>query len=118
MRARARRRVEAHALAVAGALLPRVSLSIAWTLHPLAGAEGEEVHAVAFSWGEHAIVVLDEDVFERSSADEREDTIRHEIAHLLAWHRHGHEIADHGAEYRAARRDLDRALDSEDDGAC
>lgn len=115
MRARARRRVEAHARAVAGLLLPRVSLSIAWTLHPLAGAEGAEVHAEAFCWGDAAIIVLDEVVYERSSAAEREDTIRHEIAHLLAWHRHGHEIADHGAEYRAARRDLDRALDVDDE---
>jgi predicted SprT family Zn-dependent metalloprotease len=86
-------------------------------MHPLAGAEGAEVHAEAFFWDDAAIVVLDEIVFERSSPEDREDTIRHEIAHLLAWQRHGHEIADHGPEYRAARRDLDRALDV-DEGTC
>jgi hypothetical protein len=117
VRARARRRVEAHARAVAALLLPRVSLSLAWTLHPLAGAPGAEIYAEAFCWGSESIIVLDEIVFERSSPAEREDTIRHEIAHLLAWHRHGHQIADHGPEYRAARRDLDRALDF-DYGPC
>ena len=112
MRASARRRVEAHARRVVDAIGLPLHLTIAWTLHPMHGAD---VLADAFTFGSTAVVVLDEPTFERGTADEREDTVRHEIAHLLAWHRHGHDIADHGAEYIRARRDIDRALDEEID---
>jgi len=113
VRASARRRVEAHARRVVDAIGLPVHLSIAWTLHPMHGSR--DVLADAFTFGSVAVVVLDEPAFEASDADSREDTVRHEIAHLLAWHRHGHDIADHGAEYIRARRDIDRALDEEID---
>lgn len=84
---------------------------MAWTLHPIQGS-GPDVYAEAFTWGRDAVILLDEITFERCTPDEREDTIRHEIAHLLAWDLHGHEIEDHGPEFRRARIDLDMALES------
>jgi len=114
VRSSARRRVEAHARRVVDAIGLPLHLTIAWTLHPMHSPSGD-VLADAFTFGSVAVVVLDEPAFDAGTADEREDTIRHEIAHLLAWHRHGHDIADHGAEYIRARRDIDRALDEEID---
>jgi hypothetical protein len=113
MRTAARARVERHARAVVDTIRLPVHLTVAWTLHPMHGSR--DVLADAFTFGSVAVIVLDEPSFEAADADSREDTIRHEIAHLLAWHRHGHDIADHGAEWRAARRDIDRLLDEEID---
>jgi len=114
MRTAARRRVEMHAQRVADAVELPLHLTVAWTLHPMPSTLGD-VLADAFTFGAHAVIVLDEVAFGGGTAEDREDTIRHEIAHLLAWHRHGHDIADHGGEYLRARRDIDRALDEEID---
>ena len=114
MRTAARARVERHARAVVDTIRLPLDLTVAWTLHPMPSVSGD-VLADAFTFGAHGVIVLDEATFDRGTAEEREDTVRHEIAHLLAWHRHGHDIADHGAEWRAARRDIDRLLDEEID---
>jgi hypothetical protein len=113
MRARERQRVERHARALMEQLTGDAdSLTVAWSRHPLPHPT-LEVHAVAFTWDTHAVIVIDECVFARCTPDEREDTIRHEIAHVIAWRRYGHDIADHGPEWARVRREIDDILDEE-----
>lgn len=66
--------------------------------------------AAAYSWtGGPATIVLRPDL-PRPVAVER---IVHEYAHVLAWRRHGLEIAEHGHEWGIAYSDAKRALDVE-----
>lgn len=112
MRSRERARVERHAARALALVAPDLRLLVGWTRLGTAWPDG--VHAEAFAFLREGVVVIDEMLFEAASPDDREDTIRHELAHLLAWHRHGHDIEDHGAEYRRARAEIDRALEEED----
>ena len=114
MRAAARARVERHARAAAALLEPAVGrgLEIVWCreLPPL---RGYTTHALAWTDpGDHWILI-NETLWRTSSADEREDTIRHEIAHVVAWYRYGTRIADHGREWARTRQSLDAALAEE-----
>lgn len=115
MRARKRERVERHAARALSLVAPDLRLLVGWSREAIPWATVKnDVFAEAFTFGRDGVVVIDEMLFEAASPDDREDTIRHELAHLLAWHRHGHDIEDHGAEYRRARAEIDRALDEED----
>ena len=62
-----------------------------------------------------AWILISERAFLASSPADREDTVRHEIAHVVAWARHGTRIRAHGREWLSARRDLDLALDVDED---
>lgn len=113
MRRRGRERVERHAREALSLVEPSVSkrLQVIWCRR-LPHDDVYHTHAVAddhVPW-----IFIDEHVFDASTPDEREDTVRHELAHLIAYHRHGRHIQDHGDEYRRARREIDRALDEED----
>lgn len=110
MRARERERVERHAASALAEVAPPLRLLVGWTLQAWPHAD---MYAEAFTFGRHAVIVIDEARFETAAPEEREDTVRHELAHVVAWHWHGHEIADHGPEYQRARRAIDRALDEE-----
>lgn len=110
MRARERERVERHAARALAAVLPDVRLLVGWSRRSWPHVEQ---HAEAFAWKADAVIVIDERSYEASTPAEREDTVRHEIAHLVAWHRHGHDIADHGAEFARARRDIDATLEED-----
>lgn len=113
MRARERARVERHAARALGLVAPGLRLLVGWTR---TGSEawGPGTHAEAFMFLREGCVVIDELVFAAGSSEDREDTIRHELAHLVAWHRHGHEIASHGREWERARRDIDAALEEDE----
>lgn len=111
MRARERARVERHAARVLSLVAPKMRLLVGWSRQ--CGAWHSGVHAEAFVWRCFGVVVLSEPLFERGTPESREDTIRHELAHLLAWHRHGHEIPAHGKEWRDARADIDRVLEGD-----
>lgn len=117
MRSRERARVERHA-ARALALVSKMHLTIGWSCMPLQAAPGFVVYADSFlfegKFGKEAHIAIDELRFSWFSADEREDLVRHELAHIVAWERYGHDIEDHGAEYRRARAEIDRALEEED----
>ena len=113
MRARERARVERHAERALALVAPHLGpkLHVIWCRRL---PEGD-------TWWTHAVtdddvpwVFIDEHVFDESTPEEREDTVRHELAHLVAYDRHGRDIQDHGPEYRRARREIDRALDEED----
>ncbi len=45
-------------------------------------------------------IILSERAWNLAPEADRWDTIAHEIAHLIAWRRHGIEIRDHGREWR------------------
>lgn len=107
MNDRARRRVERHARAALALLAPDVRLRVLW--HDDESDEYGE--AVVFDVARIAWIALSERAWARATPDEREDTVRHEVAHVVAWHRHGLGIRPHGREWLAARRDLDRELD-------
>lgn len=113
MRARARERVERHAAEVLRLLEPSLVLAVGWTRLPI--SEGSDVvHAAAFAFGHReCVIVIDEAVFEAGSPEEREDTVRHELAHLVAWHRYGHQIQAHGREWERVRAEIDLALEEE-----
>lgn len=112
MRARERARVERHARAVLALVDPRLAsrLHVLWCRR-LPEGDWWWTHAIADDTAPW--IFIDEHVFTESTPDEREDTIRHELAHLVAYERHGRDISDHGAEYARARRDIDRAISEE-----
>lgn len=112
MRARERSRVERHAARALELVAPGLRLLVGWSRAAVPW-QGHEVDAEAFTFGLDAVIVIDEVRFEHSTPDEREDTVRHELAHLVAWHRHGHEIQPHGREWERARAEIDRALEEE-----
>lgn len=112
MRARERARVERHAARALDAAVPGKRLLVGWSR---LGWPHVDACAEAFSFGRDAVIVIDEIRFESASAEDREDTIRHEIAHLVAWHMHGHHIQSHGPEYQRARQTVDAALDEGDE---
>lgn len=115
MRARERARVERHAARALALVASDLRLLVGWSREAIPWASApQDVHAEAFTFGRDAVIVIDERRFEAATADEREDTVRHELAHLLAWHRHGHEIQLHGREWERARAEIDRALEEED----
>ena len=105
----ARARVDRNAARALARLAPHVSLRVAWERGSVADAwDGECIWLGAG----HALVVVNEVRFEAATPSDREDTIRHELAHVLAWDRHGSAIAPHGREFLRARAELDDALDS------
>ena len=110
MRARERDRVERHMARALAAVLPGVRLLVGWSRRSWPHVEQ---HAEAFTWRSDAVIVINERAYEASTPEEREDTIRHEIAHLLAWELHGHDIADHGPAFLRARREVDAALEED-----
>ena len=115
MRARKRERVERHAARALSLVAPDLRLLVGWSREAIPWATVKnDLFAEAFTFGRDGVVVIDERRFEAAAPDDREDTVRHELAHLLAWHRHGHAIQLHGREWERARAEIDRALDEED----
>ncbi len=47
-------------------------------------------------------IVLNEARWAAARPGENRDTVEHELAHVLAWQRHGDEIQAHGREWRRA----------------
>jgi hypothetical protein len=117
VRARERARVERHAARALG-LVSRMHLTIGWSCMPLQAAPGFVVYADAFlfegKFGKEAHIAIDELRFSWFNADEREELVRHELAHIVAWERDGHDIQDHGPEFQRARREIDRALEEDE----
>jgi hypothetical protein len=112
MRASERARVERYASRVLEKVAPKMRLLVGWSRE--CGSWHEGVHGEAFIWAVYGVIMLSEKLFESGTPESREDTIRHELAHLVAWHRHGHEIPAHGREWRAARADIDAALEADE----
>lgn len=111
MNDRQRRRVERHAREALARVLPGVALRVLWHHDDV----DEFAETVVFDRYAGAWVAVSERAWAASSAEDREDTIRHELAHVVAWHRHGVGIRPHGREWLAARRDIDEALDTPDE---
>lgn len=107
MNDRQRRRVERHAREALFRVDPGVVLRVLWHHDDV----DEFAETVVFDRHPGAWIAISERAWEASSAEDREDTIRHELAHVVAWRRHGVKIRPHGREWLAARRDLDEALD-------
>jgi SprT-like family len=112
MRTREREKVERHARRVAALVQPELgsTLRVLWCRRL---PEGDTYHTYALADDDEPWIFVDEYVYQLSSPDEREDTIRHEIAHIIAYQRHGANIADHGPEYQRARKQLDKAIEDE-----
>jgi len=95
---RDRRRVEARARALCAIVSVRCDLVWARSLPRAFG------YALDIENG--AIIILDESRFDLTGV-EAEDTLRHEIAHVVVFHRHPNGVDDpHGTEYKRARRDV------------
>lgn len=110
MNDRHRRRVERHARAALDCVEPGVPLRVLWH----ADDSDEYAETVVFPREAGAWIAISDRAWRVQSPAEREDTIRHELAHVVAWHRHGHGIRPHGREWLAARREIDEALDGLD----
>jgi hypothetical protein len=112
VRARERARVEKYASRTLGLVAPHITrrLHVIWCRRL---PEGDAWHTHACVDADVPWMFIDEYVFEMSTPDEREDTIRHELAHLIAYDRHGRDVSDHGPEFQRARRDLERAIEEE-----
>lgn len=95
MRARQRSKIERRAVA----LCALVSPSIASRLEVIWARRLRDVYGYAWL----RTIVLDES---RYIGEEGEDTLRHEIAHVLTFELHPYASA-HGPEYRAMRKRLD-----------
>lgn len=110
MKSRERARVERHAKRACALVAPDLRLIVCWVSTGLRGAFAE-----CLAHTGEAYIMIDEPLFDLATPDDREDTIRHEIAHAIAWRRHGYSIRPHGREWLRARADLDRALDAPDE---
>lgn len=108
---RQRRRVERHARAALARVQPGVSLRVLWHHDDV----DEFAETVVFDRYSGAWIAISERAWLAQTPLEREDTIRHELAHVVAWRRHGVGIRPHGREWLAARRDIDEALDTSDE---
>lgn len=108
---RQRRRVERHARAALALVAPDVPLRVLWHHDDV----DEFAETVVFDAHAGAWIAISERAWLTQTPLEREDTIRHEIAHVIAWRRYGVKIRPHGREWLAARRDLDEALDASDE---
>jgi len=62
-------------------------------------------YTAAESW-----IYLSERAWDASNPEERADTLAHECAHVLAWTRHGTDIAPHGREWLRIFRSLTSRL--------
>lgn len=100
MRARDRSRVERRAFAICALVSPAIAcrLRVIWA-RSLPDAYG-------YAW--RNTIVLDES---RYTEDEGEDTLRHEIAHVLTFEVHP-EAKPHGIEFRAMRKRLDAEIEA------
>lgn len=98
MRARDRRRIERRAFALASLVSPTIAcrLRVIWA-RSLPDAYG-------YAW--RFTIVLDE---ARYTLEDGEDTLRHEIAHVLTFEAHP-DAAGHGPEWRAMRKRLDAEI--------
>jgi SprT-like family len=100
MRARSRAKIERRAFALASLLSPAIAcrLRVIWA-RSLPDAYG-------YAW--RFTIVLDE---QRYTPEDGEDTLRHEIAHVLTFEAHP-DATGHGPEFRAMRKRLDAAIEA------
>jgi SprT protein len=47
-------------------------------------------------------------LFERTSVEDRENTVIHEVAHIIAWIKYGFRVKPHGYEWQSIHRKLGR----------
>lgn len=100
MRARERHRIDRRAFAICSLISP----SIACRLRVIWARSLPDAYGLAWRF----TIVLDES---RYTFDEGEDTLRHEIAHVLTFEAHP-DAAAHGPEFRAMRKRLDAAIEA------
>lgn len=110
MRVRDRLRVEKRTREIIKLVEPKLlkKLRIIWCRRLPCDHKDYLTHAIVDAqvpW-----IFFDEYVHGISSKEENEDTIRHEIAHLMAYFKYGRDIPDHGKEFRAARRRVEKVL--------
>jgi hypothetical protein len=99
VRARARRRVER----IVSDLIDGVThVRVVWARGPLP----DKSYAVAIPWTAEFWILFPDDV------EPDDDTIAHEVAHVLAWVAHGQSIQPHGREWRAWYRRCKKSLDA------
>jgi len=106
MRARDRHRIDRRAFAICSLISP----AIACRLHVIWARSLPD--AYGYAW--RNTIVLDESRY--TLDDEGEDTLRHEVAHVLTFEAHPH-ATGHGPEFRAMRKRLDAAIEAWEDEA-